>query len=265
MHFNKKPGKIFNPAALILILFAVLMLGFSAAPTQAKGSKDRQEINLNKEQRDRLQRHIEQNKGEVADVRRQIQAARSDLSQQLRQYDVDERKVQQTIRRINDLQTRLQLIHLENQVKLRDILTKEQFADLREAVGSRGMDGDEVHAWPERDGPHARNVQNLDLSEQQQDRINKLFQRSTESMNVLIRKAKGDAGSLRELYLSYSLDTKRAKEIINRLSNTRLEILKTMVDRQVELRNILTKKQFEALAKSMPGHGGGSGKGRGRR
>jgi len=84
-------------------------------------------------------------------------------------------------------------------------------------------------------------------------------------MNVLIRKAKGDAGSLRELYLSYSLDTKRAKEIINRLSNTRLEILKTMVDRQVELRNILTKKQFEALAKSMPGHGGGSGKGRGRR
>lgn len=253
---------------LLLIALSLLVSSTSVAAKKGRGGPGpRAKIsNLSPGQRDKLQKHIRGAQGKFHENRMELRDARLDLYRQFREYRLDDRRLQNSIRKINDLQLRLLKANLDNQMKLRNILTREQFESLREAVEDRDTDWEDGRVWPG-DGPGGGDADRLGLSAEQRNRIEKLWKSSRESASSLGGRLRADTESLQRRYLDYELNPKQAASRIDGLSDTQLALLKATVARQVELRKILTERQFEALSKSVPpaGRGKGPPPGKGRR
>lgn len=234
------------------VVFLVVMMVTSAGSVLAQRGSSRSHINLSGEQRQKLQRHIKDNRSKMAGVTREIVQARMEFFGQIREYRVDEKQLQESMRKINALQVKLHNIGLENQSELREILTKEQFAELGEAVSGKGVGQEGVYSWP-RGGIEAGSdgLDRLNLSSEQQEKIKKLFERSHATMQSISRELRSNAQSLHKLYLDYDLDTKQAKARIEKLGESQREAIKATIARQIALRDILTQQQFEKLSQTM--------------
>lgn len=229
------------------------------AAAQRRGPGPRARIaNLTPEQRERLKNHVREAQSEMRGIRMDLRDVRLNLYGQFREYRLDERRVQNSVRRINDLQRSLLDSNLENQLRLRDILTRGQFESLQEAVHDRDVERDGPHVWPGDDGP-VGNVDRLRLSSEQKERIKRLWRSSRETAADLGTKLRSSSQDLQRLYMDYDLDQKQANKIIDRIGDTQLDLLKATVSRQVELRRILTEQQFRALSKSIRPPGGRGG------
>jgi len=240
------PARIFLALAVLLLLSSGSVLAQGPPP----GAGPHARLNLTPEQREKLRSHIRDTRRKMLNVRNDLRDAHLNLNQQFGEYRLDDRRVQETIKRINSDQLHLLNINLESQIQLRSILTREQFQDLREAVSGFGVHLDEGLKGPSGDGPPG-DVRRLGLSPEQQAQIGKLFQNSHETMRAIIRRLRADADALRKLYLSYDLDIKQAKLRISSLNDAQLDMLRATAARQVELRKILTEQQFQALSKSV--------------
>ncbi|MBI2842165.1 MAG: periplasmic heavy metal sensor [Armatimonadetes bacterium] len=256
----KTTGRLLT--AVVLIAVIALSSGSAFAKKrggQGHGQGPRPRIsNLDPAQREKLQKHFRESRGRLMDARMQLRDARMELYRRLGEYDLDERGMQEDIRGINSLQLRLLHGNLESQLRLREILTKEQFDDLRDAVGEPGMHREDAWMWPG-DGARLRgNVDRLGLSAEQREQIARLWRSSRASSEGLIGKLRSESEALQRTYLDYDLDPKQARAQIERLNDTQLNLLKATVSRQMGLRRILTEEQFESLSKTVrrPGRPG---------
>lgn len=248
MNFRRS---ILLPALLIVssMVFGAISADPAMAQKRGKRPDHSAKLNLSEQQRQKLKKHIEESRERSRPVRESLHKARTELFQQLGRYKFDERKVNDTVRRIGELRRKVLMLSLENQKGLREILTKEQFAELGDAIGDRG--GRFEGAGSGDGAPAGGDIRNLKLTPEQTKEINALFRKSREQTEAIAAKLRSDSERLRKLYLNYNLDTKQAMALIERLNDRRTEMLKATVSRQVELRKILTEPQFEALAKTM--------------
>jgi len=243
---DKRRFGLFLTAVLLVVMTAA-----SAGSVWAQRGGSRSNINLTREQRQKLQRHIKDNQSKTTKVTREIVQVRMELFGQLREYKVDEKRLKDSMEKINALQVKLHNIGLENQLKLREILTKEQFTQLGEAVSRKGVSQESIYGWPPGGIEADSNLKRLNLSSEQQEKIRKLFERSRTTMKSISRELRANAQNLHKLYLNYDLDTKQAKAQIEKLAENQREAIKATITRQIELRNILTQQQFEKLSQTM--------------
>jgi len=52
---------------------------------------------------------------------------------------------------------------------------------------------------------------------------------------------------VRRLYLDYSLDEKKLRDLLERINQTQREVMENSLNRQIEIRKILSEDQFNAL------------------
>jgi Spy/CpxP family protein refolding chaperone len=237
-------------AVVIAMVAAMLLLSVIPAAAERPGPGFHANLNLTPDQRDKLRKHMGDTGAKVAAIRSDMRDARMDMYRQLQNYQVDQRRLQESIRRINALQIKMLNAHLESQMRLRDILTKDQFQSLTQAIGGRGASRDGSGFFFGDQGMGG-DVKRLGLSPDQQEKIKKLWDASRSTMSALRDKLKFDSRNLEKLYLDYDLDPKVAKQRIDKLGDTELQVLKATVARQLQLRNILTEDQFQELAKTM--------------
>lgn len=242
----------FLAAALLAVVMMVFISDGALAQRRPERAGARPGINLNNEQRQKLQRHIKESREKTAGVTRELVQARTELFKQLHEYKVDENRLQESVKKINGLQVRLHNIGLENQLRLRSILRKAQFTELGEAVSGKGIDAESIHGWPSADCDLVGgNIERLNITSEQQGQIKRLFEKSRATVQSLGRELREDAQSLHRLYLDYDLDPKEAKTRIEKLGETQREAIKATVARQLALREILTRQQFETLSQTM--------------
>jgi Spy/CpxP family protein refolding chaperone len=259
-------------AALILIA-----MGF-AIPVCAQNPPPRMrppDLNLSPEQQQKLRAHMRDTREKTESIRRDMWAARADLWRQFRSYHLDEKAAINAAKKINGCHLRLLNAYLESQVKLRSILSKDQFQKLSRAVGGDG-DKDRPRQgfggrprMPEPEDERLGDVSHLNLSSSQQEKIRKLYEENRRTMEDLFKKQMADFRTLESLYLDYNLDQKRAKQLIKHINDIHMKIQEASIRQQIELRKILTEEQFNALKpkvrppiEGMPGFGQGE---RGRR
>jgi Spy/CpxP family protein refolding chaperone len=250
------------------ILLALIAAFAVAAPVIAEPGETSPKLNLSESQRQKLRDHITESRAKMAGARGDLRNARMDLFGQLSHYKLDDKRVAASVNRINTLQRRLLQISYENQVDLRKILTRQQFEQLGQAVGEHGPGkrgpGGPGEAWGAYGLPQGADIKKLDLSEDQQKQIARLFDKSSGEVRSLSSKLRTEMGSLRKLYLDYDLDQKRVNSQIDRVGDAERNLLNETVSRQKQLRKILNEDQFNTLAKSMkPPQGGPRGRGRG--
>lgn len=233
---------------------AVMLLLIASLPVTAQKKDDwpAAKLNLSAEQRDALRKHMASSREKMQDARENLTAARMDFFQQLKRYKIDDRRLQESIRKINVMQRRLMQITLENQLGLRRVLTADQFQQLGQAVQARkerkrGMEGGMWGGF----GPKGPDIDALGLSDDQKKRIQKLFDSSKARIQPLATKLHTEMGNLRSLYLTYDLDKKRANTEMDRVSDAEMALLKEVVARQQDLRKILTEDQFNTLARAI--------------
>ncbi len=247
------------------VLWALLTIAamIFAAPVFAQKGGDSPKLNLTPGQRDKLRDHIKASRDKMADTRGDLQGARMDLFGQLRQYKLDDKRVAASVDRINTLQRKLMQISYQNQVGLRQILTRQQFAELGEAVGERGPGRrGPGEGWGAYGLPQNADLDKLKLSDDQQKRIAKLFDKSRNEVDSLTSKMRTEMGNLRKLYLGYDFDEKSVNSQIDRVGDTERSMLNETVARQKELRKILSEDQFNTLSKSMKPPQSQKGRGR---
>jgi Spy/CpxP family protein refolding chaperone len=247
--FSHTVGLSLKLGVLLCLFISLFAVSPSGAQVRAPGQRHdfQNKLNLTPDQQDKMRAHLHETMGKITSARQDLQSANLDLFNLLGNYNVDHQKLQGNLRRINSCQKRLLNIHLDSQIKLRSILTQDQFQTLREQIGDRGTrSGDDFM-----DGMPRGDVKSLGLSADQQDRIRKLFTQARENMMNLRHKFHTDSESLESLYLDYNLDVKLARQKIDLLSSTDMALLKATTSRQVELRSILTADQFQTLSKSI--------------
>lgn len=236
----------------VLILVAVIAL-VAAGPVMAQrhGPGPLANLNLTTDQRARLQKHLRDTGQKISGIRSDLRDARGDLFGQLSQYRVDEGKLNDTIHRIGSLQSRLLNTRLESQIALRQILNKDQFQQLSQAINERGMakgEGGFIHGDED---IHPSDIQSLNLSSDQQERIKRLWRSSQRTMSDLRDQFRSASSSLADMYLNYDLDAKQARQRISDLNDVQMSILKATVSRQLALRKILTEDQFSTLVSAI--------------
>ncbi|MEN6372904.1 MAG: periplasmic heavy metal sensor [Armatimonadota bacterium] len=246
-----RASRPFLVAAFIAMAIMVVFSGTAFAQGRPLRAGVGKGINLSDAQRQKLQRHIKESRKRTAGVVRELLQARTTLFNQLQDYKVDENQLQESVRKINGLQIRLHNIGLENQLKLRSILTKSQFAQLGEAVSGNGV-GRHIHGWPTGNGGLiGENLKRLDITSAQQEKIKRLFVKSRSTMQSISQELRQNAQSLHRLYLNYDLDPQEAKTLIAKLGKTQRKAMNATVSRQLALREILTRQQFETLSQTM--------------
>lgn len=232
--------------SVIIMTLMIALIAVTPSLAQRGGQGLGAKLNLSNEQRDKLQRHLKDTGQKIGDTRAQLQDARKDLFNLLGQYRPDNSRINDTIKRINGLQLRLLNIHLDSQIRLRQILTKDQFNQLSAAIEERGPRG-EGGFFRGDEGPHPGDVRSLGLSQDQQDKIKQLWRSSRQTMSALRDKHKSTSESLANMYLDYNLNAGQARQKISDLGDIQLSMLKAMVARQAALRKILTEDQFNTL------------------
>jgi len=249
----------------VVALAALLAVALCARPAVAerpeRGPGLRSRLNLSSDQRTKLQAHVRDVRSRALTVGGELRAARVMLAGQFADYRLDERRTQESARKINALQHRLLKLNLDDQVGLRQILSREQFEQLWASVGGRGRLHVDGHIEGDREGPGDRAVERIGLSPEQQESIRKLYSTTRETTLSLRQRLSTETEGLRRLYSDYDLDAKKATARIDKLRRIQLALLGAMIARQVELRKILTEQQFQALSQSIhpPGRGPGPG------
>jgi Spy/CpxP family protein refolding chaperone len=243
---------------VVLLLAAVATTPLLSAPVRSddKAPGIIAKLNLTPAQREALKKYIGASRAKMTDARNDLRSARMDFFRQMRQYRVDDSKVQDTVRRIGVSQRRLLQVVLENQLGLRRILTRTQFVQLGDAIKSRrAQEKREEHGgpgmWQGFGASNVGDINRLGLTDDQKKRIGRLFDSSSTATKAAATRLQTEMRTMRGLYLSYDLDRKRVNAQMDRVADAERGFLRQTINRQVELRKILTEDQFETLAKTM--------------
>jgi len=229
--------------SVLRILAAGLLIAVSVGSAWA--------LDLTPEQKSRLQDLVRETKSETASVRRALFEKRRSLVNIYADWRLDEKKARENIKAIGDLQRRLLELNLENQLGLRRILDREQFESFRGAIRERdGRWGRRPSEWAEHTAPgdlSPRGFERLRLAPDQLDRVRRLFRAERSDSDAPLRRLQRDTETVRRLYLDYSLDEKKLRDLLDRINQTQREVMENSLNRQIEIRKILSEDQFNAL------------------
>ena len=234
-----------------MLVVAMLVGAMATSFAQEKDPTDG--LKLRPAQRNELKARMNSGREKMRATRDDLRTARMELFHQLQQYRFDNKRVQNTVLKINGIQRRLMRTSLDTQKGLRQILTRDQFKQLGQMIDKRGKNAGRSgrESWQGFDVPKDMDIKRLRLSDDQQKRIKRLFDKSENTSEQLAARRRGEMQNLRKLYLNYDLDQKKVNAQMDKVGDIELAILKQTVARQSELRRILTESQFKSLVKTI--------------
>lgn len=218
-------------------------------------------IALSPDQKAKLHKLATEMKSEVYPVRRAMMEKRQALVGLYGQYNLNEKKARETTKDINSLQRKMLELNHSNQVRLRKALDKQDFELFAKAM-ARGPGGPQRHSGPgggSDDGIDTfvpgdvdkRGIDGLKLAPNQVERVKRQLSPSDAGRAAAFKKLREDTEAIRNLYLKYDLDEKRARELLNSINASQRRMLENSLERQIELRKVLSEEQFNTLMQNV--------------
>lgn len=193
----------------LMILISVFLLGSVMSAQEMKP-----------QMRQRLKNIGSRTNLKTQESRIKIMRLREELITLYKSGKIDESKAQQIINKIANSQLELLNMNLENQIQLRSVLNEEQFMKLANKIGKK-VEG----VKPNRDN---KPQENNNLRGKQNNILLQLKGKRQELMQSL----KQNSSQLIDVYSKYQLDKVKAKEIINKIHNSQVNLLKLEHDFQ---------------------------------
>jgi len=219
------------------------------------------DLGLTPEQKQALEKLASDTRRQIMPLRRALAEKRRTLVELYAQYNLDEKKARETTATINNLQRRLLDANLQNQIGLRQILTRDQFE--RFSAGLRMKRGrGPKHGPRSAMGPGAaesfvpgefarREVERLDLSPEQLERVQRLFDTDKRGEKSPVKQLLKDVASVTALYSNYDLDERQVRNLLDRINAAQRQLLELSLARQIQIRDILTAAQFNRLVEDI--------------
>jgi Spy/CpxP family protein refolding chaperone len=234
----------------ILLSLALLacLAGAGVAQPPAKGHSGQiDQLGLSAGQKARIHQILSPDKLKAEHARLALLAERKRLHETYDDYRLNEAKARDSIRKINSLQLDLLNISLDREIRIRSVLSSEQFDHLTRLVGPDRFGQGDV-ADGSRKGPRPRRpLPQLGLSSDQKDIVEKSWkkwgQESRDAFNDMQHNLQAMAG----VYQKYRLDEGSAHRLIGKINKLQLRRLQLHLEHQEGLRKILSAQQFRTL------------------
>ena len=193
----------------LIILISVFFLGSVLSAQEMKP-----------QQRQRLKNIGSRTNLKTQESRVKIMRLREELATLYKSDKIDEPKARQIINNIANTQLQLLNTNLENQIQLRTVLSEEQFMRLANKIGKN------IEGVKER--PESKFQEKNNFRGKQNNIILQLRAKRQDIMKSL----KQDSNQLIDVYSKYQLDKDKAKDIINKIHNSQVSLLKLEHDFQ---------------------------------
>lgn len=234
----------------LLVLYLVISTLLASVPAIAH---DFEKLNLSAQQKQQLKTLGDNMKRQFSDLRGKLHENRKALGQLYASYDLNEKKAKAQIQKINGIQFQLLSTGLDNQLKIRKILSQDQFQQLVKLQQDRAAEFKDRHQHKDTiEGDKLNGVgkalQKSDLTPDQKEKLRKMYHRH-EGNHYEGGHFGGigpGASEIMKLYSSYNLDPKQARAAIKRVNKLQLDYMMGNLDRQKELRKVLNADQFAA-------------------
>jgi Spy/CpxP family protein refolding chaperone len=215
---------------IILLVLAIVFVGGSFAYSQE----------LKPELRAKLKSLSTITHTRTKKERKQIFSSRKELFAIYKVYIIDEGKVAQKIADISNAQYKLLIINFENQIRIRQILNKEQFAILSNKLKEHSDEGSR-----ERVRERKETGEKGERFKRFRERFN-VFQNEELKSKIqeIIKNIKNNSNQLVLVYSVYKLDIIKAKDLINKIHNDQVGLLYLEHDAQKKKRELLTEDRF---------------------
>ena len=228
-----------TPARTILVLAGLILAACAWAGP----------VDVSPAQKDQLKALASDMREKTMRVRRELMAARMDLFQVYRVYDLDDRKARALIDKIGKSQSALLNLHLDNQIALRRILNEPQFNEFcrrmkRFGGHMMGLLGPHEEGFPDK-VPDKDTLEAIGATPDQGRRI----WRTTDAQEkkTVVEKLTRDSKQIGELYSRYDLDVAAARKLIDSIHQSQMDLAAANHKSQQTLRSVLTQQQFDRL------------------
>jgi Spy/CpxP family protein refolding chaperone len=238
---------MFKSIKLLLVCFTVGVL--VTATTVYAG-----EMNLSSQQRDQLKNLGENLKKETSDLRMKLRTSREDLADIYSTYKLDEKKARAQIAKINDTQYKLLVAGLDDQVKIRKILSEDQFAEFVKMQKDHSRRHHRSHGTHRSMIGHdkmqdiSRALEKSDITPAQKQKLRQMDNDGGENSYKNMRTA---VAEVERIYSSYQLNQNSAKAALKRVNQAQKALMLANLDKQKQLRKVLTAEQFSAARKQI--------------
>ena len=152
----------------------------------------------------------------------------------------------------------------QNQLRLRKTLTRQNFEQFSKAMeygsdspaygGSRSPKrmnhGEGAAGISPEDFDHDA-LSRLKLDPKQMERVRHQLSPINAERTAALNKLRVNTGLVRELYSKYDIDEKRVQGLLIQINASQRQMLESSLDRQVELRKVLTEDQFDTLMQNV--------------
>jgi Spy/CpxP family protein refolding chaperone len=231
-----------------LVVVVMLLVVLATLPASAN------DLKLSDSQRAQLKDLAADLRRDTSNLRKKLYDERKELMQIYSVYNLDERKAKAQIDTINGIQYSLLEAVMNNQIRLRKIVSPQQFAEL-----SR-MQKEHVHKFSDnkgaRKGFETRRISNMDraledadITPTQRQKLGKLYRDTAHSPRSSGSGFMESFKAVEKLYSSYNLNQDKVKSEIKRVNKAQRQFMLAHLERQKELRKILSAEQFAAVNK----------------
>ncbi len=202
-------------------------------------------LELSNDQKSRLKAIAIDARNRIGAERKTLMQERQTLHECYRNYNLDQYRAKKAINSITTAQNNLLHIHLDTQIKIRDVLNQQQFDEFRIRVGRGfGVVGTHNDAAMDRI-PERQIINNLNISPDQKNSL--LNSKFYTERNRIVNKMRKNIRSLLGIYNSYLLDINQAKDTIRKIHSDQRELSISTLDMQRHIRTVLNEQQFNNL------------------
>lgn len=191
---------------------------------------------LSPEQRDKIKQIKETNKAQNEKTIESIKAKFEALDKELSKAKYNKKAITKLTKEINKLSNKKITAKITEKQQIRDVLTPEQYKKMIKKPSK-----------------YDRFAQKLDLSQEQQDLIEKMFETNKEKMASVVKDLAEKKAALNEEFAKEDADF----DVINSLSIEVADLSKTkfqiITDTKTQLKKILTSEQYKKLTEKRPG------------
>jgi Spy/CpxP family protein refolding chaperone len=240
--------KLFRAFTVSVLLLWAILGGATAAPRPGRVTTAIEQLGLSGDQKSKLRDYIDASRLGTQKDRSAIAAERQRLMDQYCRYNLNVVQAKNSITRINRLQLDLLNRRLDRRLRVRSVLTPDQFVKFRRLMdrmprSPKRMD-DEL---PPGGAPRGGQLPRLNLSPSQQQQIQKMWGSEQAEHQRILQSMTRDLQSMEQVFASYRVDERAARRLIVSVNKSQLQVLQLRHDRQMDLRRIITEPQFQAL------------------
>lgn len=235
---RRTPNVLLKLAAICVVLAALIA---SSAAADRPG--------LSQDERDKLKSIIMQTRDKAQRERNVIRRARQKLFETYTSYDLNERDIKSALNDISQSQLRLLQLHMDSQIAIRKVLSRDEFQQIRDNLKRKHEPG--TFLIPRDEAlldkfPDSDTIARMNLPPAQRRRLASAVAPSPERQKV-VDKLRKDSKQLMEEFSQYDLDTGAARKLIANIHDSQVDLAALNHKKQQAIRRILNENQFQQL------------------